>query len=98
MRPHSAAWLRIEAESWTITHAAERLGVTRAFLSRILRGHAGITAATALRLEAFCWSDAEHWIRMQASHNLARERRRASPSPDPSPRTTSPPRKSHLTG
>ena len=67
----------IEAEGWTITHAAERLGVTRAFLSRILHEHAGITAATALRLEALDWSDAEHWMRMQASHELARERRRA---------------------
>ncbi len=67
----------IEAEGWTSTHAAKRLGVTRAFLSRILRGHAGITA-TALRLEALGWSDAEHWMRMQASHDLARERRRAA--------------------
>ena len=67
----------IEAEGWTMTHAAERLGVTRAFLSRVLHGHAAITAATALRLEALGWSDAEHWMRMQASHGLARERRRA---------------------
>ena len=67
----------IDAEGWTVTHAAERLGVTRAFLSRILHGHAGITAATALRLEALGWSDAEHWMRMQARHDLARERRRA---------------------
>ena len=67
----------IEAEGCTITHAAERLSVTRPFLSRILRGHAGITAATALRFEALGWSDAEHWMRMQASHDLARERRRS---------------------
>ena len=67
----------IEAEGWTITGAAERLGVTRAFLSRILLGRGDITAATALRLEALGWSDAEHWMRMQASHDLARERRRA---------------------
>ena len=68
----------IDAEGWTITHAAERLNVARAFLSRILHGHAGVTAATALRLEALGWSDAEHWMRMQASHDLARERRRGA--------------------
>ena len=67
----------INDSGWTITHAAERLGVTRAFLSRILHGHASITAAMALRLEALGWSDAEHWMRMQASYDLAKERRRA---------------------
>ena len=67
----------IKDSGWTITHAAERLGVTRAFLSRILHGHASITAAMALRLEALGWSDAEHWMRMQASYDLAKERRRA---------------------
>lgn len=50
----------IEPAGWTVTHAAERMGVTRAFLSRILHGHAGITAATALRLEGPGRSDAEH--------------------------------------
>ncbi len=67
----------IEGEGWTVTHAAERLGVTRAHLSRIVHGHAAVTAATALRLEALGWSDAEHWMRMQASHHLARESARA---------------------
>ena len=65
----------IKDSGWTITHAAERLGVTRAFLSRILHGHSSITAAMALRL-ALGWSD-EHWMRMQASYDLAKERRRA---------------------
>ena len=67
----------IDAKGWTVTHAAERLGVSRAFLSRILHGHASITAATALRLEALGWSDSEHWLRMQAAHDIARERSRA---------------------
>ena len=67
----------IEAEGWTATHAVGCLAVARAHLSRILRGHAGINHATALRLEALGWSDAEHWMRMQASHDLARERARA---------------------
>ena len=66
----------IEAEGWTLTHGAERLGISRAFLSRIVHGHASITAVTALRLEALGWSDAEHWMRMQAAYDIARERSR----------------------
>ncbi len=68
----------IESEGWTVTGAAERLGVTRAFLSRLIHGHAGVTAAMALRLESLGWSDAEHWMRMQASYDLARERGRTA--------------------
>ena len=68
----------IESEGWTVTRAAERLGVTRAFLSRLIHGHSGVTAAMAVRLESMGWSDAEHWMRMQASYDLARERGRTA--------------------
>lgn len=68
----------IESEGWTITHAAERLGVTRAFLSRLVHGRAGVTAAMAIRLESLGWSDADHWMRMQSSYELARERARSA--------------------
>lgn len=37
----------------TVTEAASQLGVTRAALSRILHGHAGISPEMALRLEAW---------------------------------------------
>ncbi|HEY6766167.1 MAG TPA: helix-turn-helix domain-containing protein [Candidatus Sulfotelmatobacter sp.] len=36
----------------SVQEAAERLGVTRAHLSRILNGRAGITAQMSLRLSA----------------------------------------------
>ncbi len=68
----------IEGEGLTVTQAAERLGITRAFLSRIIHGRASVTAAMAIKFEALGWSDAEHWMRMQASHDLAKERRRAA--------------------
>ena len=64
----------IESEGWTLTYTAERLGVTRTFLSRLLHGRTGLTAAMATKLEAVGWSDAEHWMRMQESHDLAKER------------------------
>lgn len=45
--------------------SARRLGMGRAALSRVLNGHAGVSAtlALALALERIGWSDAEHWMR-----------------------------------
>ena len=64
----------MEANGWTVTECAERLGVARHTLSRLLNGHAGISPAMALGLERIGWSDAGHWMRMQASYDLARAR------------------------
>ena len=76
--PHLGELIResIEAEGWTVTGTAERLGVSRVTLSRVLNGHAGVSAALALALERIGWSDAEHWMRMQAIYDLAQERRK----------------------
>lgn len=61
-------------EGWpdgvTITAAARQLGVTRAALSRILNGHAGISADMALRLQDWLGISAQMWLRMQASYDL----------------------------
>ncbi len=66
----------MEAEGWTVTECAERLGVARHTLSRLLNGHAGVSPAMALALERVGWSAAEHWMRMQGSYDLAQERRK----------------------
>ena len=66
----------IEAEGWTVTEGAVRLGVSRITLSRLLNGRAGISASMALALERLGWGTADHWVRMQGSYDLARERRR----------------------
>ena len=66
--------MSIEAEGWTVVETAERLGMSRVALSRVLNGHAGVSAVLALALERIGWSDAEHWMRMQAIYDLARER------------------------
>lgn len=53
--PHPGEALRedvLPALGLTVTEAAAQLGVTRAALSRILHGHAGISPEMALRLEA----------------------------------------------
>ncbi|EKD98399.1 MAG: plasmid maintenance system antidote protein [uncultured bacterium] len=57
-------------ESVTITAAAKQLGVTRAALSRILNGHAAISADMALRLQDWLGIDAQMWLRMQAAYDL----------------------------
>ena len=57
-------------------HSAVGLRMGRVALSRVLNGHAGVSAALALALERIGWSDAEHWMRMQAIYDLAQERRK----------------------
>ena len=66
----------IEGEGWTVTEAAKRLGVTRVLVSRIIHGRTNLSPAMALAFESVGWSNAEHWLRMQASYDLATLRRR----------------------
>ncbi|MDC7691734.1 HigA family addiction module antitoxin [Vogesella indigofera] len=54
----------------SVTEAARKLGVTRAALSRILHGHAGISADMALRLSAALGTTPELWLGMQTAWEL----------------------------
>jgi len=54
----------------SVTEAARKLGVTRAALSRILHGHAGISADMALRLSAALGTTPELWLGMQSAWEL----------------------------
>ena len=76
--PHPGEVLRDYLGGVSITHAAKHLGVTRAALSRILNGSAGISAEMALRLSEALGTSPELWIGMQAQHDLwqASKRRR----------------------
>lgn len=62
----------------TVTAAADRLGVTRVALSRILNGATGISADMALRLQDALGTSAEMWLGMQKQYELwvAREGKR----------------------
>ncbi len=51
------------------------LGVARHTLSRVLNGHAAISPEMAIRLEMVGWSNAEFWLRRQASFDLAKARK-----------------------
>ena len=68
----------LEAEQWTVTEAAIRLGVTRNMLSRVLNGKAAVSPRLALALERLGWSDAGHWVRMQGAYDLAQARKAES--------------------
>ena len=61
--------------SLSVTEAAERLGVARHTLSRVINGHAGISPEMALRFEKMGWSTAESWVRLQTAYDLAQARK-----------------------
>lgn len=61
---------------WTVTECAERIGVARNTLSRLLNGRIGVSAEMALALERIGWSNAEHWLRLQANFDLAQARQK----------------------
>ena len=77
--PHPGEVLRDYLGGVSITEAAKHLGVTRAALSRILNGSAGISAEMALRLSEALGTSPGLWIGMQGQYDLwqASKRRRA---------------------
>ena len=75
--PHPGEPIResMDDVDWNVTETAARLGCERGTLSRLLNGKAGVSANMALALEDIGWGTAEHWMRMQASYELAQARR-----------------------
>ena len=77
--PHPGTVLRDYLGSVSVTDAAEHLGITRAALSRILNGSAGISAGMALRLSDALGTSPELWAGMQSQYDLwqaSKKRRR----------------------
>jgi antitoxin HigA-1 len=54
----------------TLTEFAKRLGVSRVALSRVVHGHAAVSAELAIRLAAALGGSAEVWLRMQVAYDL----------------------------
>ena len=71
---HSIKDACLDPLNLSVTEAARVLGIARHTLSRVLNGHAGISPEMAIRLEKAGWSYADHWLRLQAAHDLARAR------------------------
>ncbi len=57
-------------EGMTITLAAKELQVSRAMLSKVLNGKAGVTAGMALRLSVWLGSSPDIWLGMQTQWDL----------------------------
>ncbi len=68
--PHPGEVLREWLADITVTDAATRLGVTRAALSRVLNGAAGIGAEMDIRLSKALGTSPGTWYGMQASFDL----------------------------
>lgn len=80
--PHPGRVLREYMGDVPVTSAARHLGVTRAALSRILNGSAGISADMALRLGDALGTTPDLWAAMQAQYDLwraSRKRRKRLP-------------------
>ena len=74
--PHLGELVResMEDMGWDVTETAVQFGCERGTLSRLLNGKEGVSANIALALEDIGWGTAEHWMRMQASYELAQAR------------------------
>ena len=60
----------IDSTDVTISEAAERLGVTRTTLSRLLNEHAGISPEMALRLSKLLNTSIELWVNLQSQYDI----------------------------
>lgn len=64
----------------TLTAFAERLGISRVALSRVVNGHAAVSAELAIRLAAALGGSAESWLRMQSAYDLWHARKKRRPT------------------
>ncbi|MGI2032301.1 HigA family addiction module antitoxin [Rhizobium panacihumi] len=64
----------------SVTEAAERLGMSRVALSRVLNGRAAVSPDLAVRLERAGASTARAWLAMQANYDLAQAMDREQPT------------------
>lgn len=79
--PHPGAFLREEvlhANDLAVTDAATLLGVARPTLSKLLNGHADLSAEMALRLEQVFGLKMGTMLAMQSAHDEAKVRREQS--------------------
>ena len=77
--PHPGLSVRVdclEPLGLSVTEAAKVLGVSRAALSRLINGKAGVSPEMAIRLSKAFGSTPESWIRMQAAYDLAQAQAR----------------------
>jgi len=74
-----AGWL--EDLDMSVTAFAAHLGISRVMLSRILHGHAAITADMDLRLSEALGTTPGYWLKLQAQRDLWSAGERAKERP-----------------
>lgn len=62
-----------------VTDAAQRLGMARSTLSRIVNGHSGISVDLAIRLERAGVGTARSWLALQSNYELSKALERKQP-------------------
>lgn len=80
--PHPGEVLRedvITALGLSVTETANRLGMSRVALSRVLNGRAAVSPDLALRLEMAGVSTARAWLAMQLNYDLAQAKLHTQP-------------------
>lgn len=69
--PGEVLWgLDMEPAGLTVTEAAKRLKVDRKTLSRVINGHASVTADMAIRLGKLFNTSPALWLNMQSTYDL----------------------------
>ncbi len=60
----------VDGAGLSVTEAAERLGVTRTSLSRLLNGHNGLSPEMALRLSKLLGTSIDMWVNLQVQYDV----------------------------
>ena len=61
---------------FSIAEAARKLGVSRGYLSRVIRGRSPVSLDLAMKMDALGWGTAENWMKAQARYDVSQERKR----------------------
>ncbi len=67
---HPGKILKEYLDGISISQASQRLGITRATLSRIINGKASITPQMAVRLSQSLGTSVEIWVNLQSQYDV----------------------------
>ncbi len=67
----------VDVSGLSVTDAAERLGVTRQTLSRVINCKTAVSPEMSIRVSKAFGSTPEHWLRMQMAYDMAKMRDKA---------------------
>jgi addiction module HigA family antidote len=81
--PHPGKVIREFLGDVDVTTAAKHLKVSRATLSRILNGKAGVSAEMSLRLSAAFGTHGAIWYELQTDYDMWRASRKKLPKIEP---------------